>query len=66
MNNDKRIRDIKITTRTEVMHRYYIFSVVEQKIVDTIMLTEQQAEQLNSVNMRFGTIKFIRKEDNDG
>lgn len=65
MNNNNRIRDIKITTNEDIMHEYYILSVVEQQIIDTIMLTDTQYEKLSKVNMKYGTLRFIRKDDND-
>lgn len=66
MNNDNCIRDIKITTNEDIMYEYYIFSVVEQQIIDTIMLTNTQYEKLSEVNMKYGIMRFIRKDDNDG
>lgn len=66
MNNNNRMRDIKITTNEDIMREYYIFSVVEQHIIDTIMLTNTQYEKLSKVNMKYGIMRFIRKDDNDG
>lgn len=66
MNNEKHIRDIKITTNEDIMHEYYIFSIVDQQIIDTIMLTNTQYEKLSEVNMKYGIMRFIRKDDNDG
>ena len=66
MNNGNRIRDIKITTNEDIMYEYYIFSVVEQQIIDTIMLTDTQYEKLSEINMKYGIMRFIRKDDNDG
>lgn len=66
MNNSKHIRDIKITTNEGIMHEYYIFSIVDQQIIDTIMLTDTQYEKLSKVNMKYGIMRFIRKDVNDG
>jgi hypothetical protein len=66
MNNDNRIRDIKITTNEDIMHEYYIFSIIDQQIIDTIMLTDDQYEKLSKVNMKYGIMRFIRKDVNDG
>ena len=66
MNNEKHIRDIKITTNEDIMHEYYIFSIVDQQIIDTIMLTDTQYEKLSKVNMKYGIMRFIRKDVNDG
>ena len=53
---------VRFVSKSESFYPYYVQSILEDRIIDIIFLTETQANILNRINAQYGVLRFIRKE----